>query len=185
MSESKELTANEKTLLDEFLKQIGTQAALFAGFTFGILALIDFNAAPDLSFWFALCAVVTIALELLAAVLSNSLVFLTKLETTAEIPDAFKWQTRAIVLSHFFGVIIFAVTVALLVNIKFSAISFITNVILSSAVIIGAALLFLAVRSHDRIANPDIVRQKSKLSTQAEQSSRISKPKAEKPKQRL
>lgn len=145
MSESEQFSATDKILLDEFLKQVGTQAALFAGFTFGILAFIDFNAAPDLSFWFGLCAVTTIALELLAAVLSGAMVFLIKVEQVEKIPGAFKWQNRTILASYLMGVVLFVVTVALLVLIKFPAIGFIAAVILGIAFVIGAVLLVAAL----------------------------------------
>lgn len=158
MNESKELSATDKSLVDELFKQIGTQAALFAGFTFGILALVDFNAAPDLSFWLVLCIIITIALELLAAVLSGALVFLTKLETTAEMSDAFKWQTRTVLASYLIGIVSFIASVILLIWIKFPAIKITAVVILGAVVVFGAFLLIAAVRTHDRIANPDIIR---------------------------
>lgn len=152
MYKPRPLTETEKAWLDAFLKQIGTQAALLAGFTFGILTTIEYQAAPRRSFWFVITAVVTIALELLAATLSSSLVFLTKLEKTEMIFKAFRWQTIPALGSYLTGVLTFIATLDLFVWIKYIVAAPSVTVILCLAVVLGLFLLVHAVMTHDRIA---------------------------------
>jgi hypothetical protein len=61
-----EQTKKDYTLLDEFVRQIATQAALLAGFTFTILTATSLEGAPyRRAIAFVFCATLTIALELI------------------------------------------------------------------------------------------------------------------------
>ena len=140
-------------MMDDYFKQVGPQAALLAGFAFAILAFIPQETEPHLTFWFVICAVCTIALELLAAFTLCLLSFLTKVERTELLSDSFKWENRIALLCYLLGIVSFLAGLILLAWIRFLAVAPMVTGIVSVVFILGAVLLVRMVIVHDRIAN--------------------------------
>lgn len=140
-------------MMDDFFKQVGPQAALLAGFAFAILAFLPQEEESRLTFWFVLCAVVTVGLELLAAFILCMLSFFTRLERTELIFDSFKWENRIALLSYLLGIASFLVGIVLLAWIRFQAVAPIVTGIIGVVFVSGAVLFIRMFIVSDRIAN--------------------------------
>jgi amino acid permease len=140
-------------MMDDYFKQVGPQAALLAGFGFAILAFLPQENESRLTFWFVLCAVGAVALELLAAFILCMLAFFTKVERTELLSDSFKWENRIALLSYLLGIVAFLVGIVLLVWIRFLAVAPIVTGLVSVVFVLGAVLFVRMFFIHDRIAN--------------------------------
>jgi uncharacterized membrane protein YkgB len=139
--------------MDDYFKQVGPQAALLAGFAFAILAFLPPEGDPRLTFWFVLCAVLTIVLELLAAFILCMLSFFTKVERTELLSDSFKWENRIALSSYLFGILSFLAGIVLLAWLRFNPVALIVTIIILAAVVLGFVLFIRMFIVHDRIAN--------------------------------
>jgi hypothetical protein len=142
-------------MMDEYFKQVGSQASLLAGFSFAILAFLPQENETRLVFWFVLCSVVAIVLELLAAFILCILSFCTKVERTERVIDSFVWENRIAILSYLLGITAFLASVVLLSWIRFLAVAPVVTCIVAIVFIIGAVFFFRMIIVHDRIVNPE------------------------------
>jgi amino acid permease len=141
--------------MDDYFKQVGSQAALLAGFSFAILAFLPQENDTRLVFWFVLCAVVAIVLELLAAFILCMLSFFTKVERTERAIDSFVWENRIALLSYLFGIVAFLASIVLLSWIRFLSVAPVVTFIVAVVLVLGAVLFFRMFIVHDRISNPE------------------------------
>jgi amino acid permease len=140
-------------MVDDYFKQLGPQAALLAGFGFAILAFLPQEDETRLTFWFVLCAVNAVALELLAAFILCMLSFFTKVERTELLSDSFKWENRVALLSYLLGIAAFLAGVVLLAWIRFLAAAPLVTGLVATVFALGVALFIRMFIVHDRIAN--------------------------------
>ena len=140
-------------MMDDYFKQVGPQAALLAGFGFAILAFLPQENESRLTFWFVLCAVGAVTLELLAAFILCMLAFFTKVERTELLSDSFKWENRIALLSYLLGIVAFLAGIVLLVWIRFLAVAPIVTGLVSVVFVLGVVLFVRMFLVHDRIAN--------------------------------
>jgi hypothetical protein len=153
MTSLRPLSETEKSLMDDYFKQVGPQAALLAGFGFALLAFLPQEKETRLTIWFVLCAVSAVALELLAAFILCMLTLFTKVERTELLSDSFKWENRIALLSYLLGIVAFLASIVLLVWIRFPAVAAIVTGIVSLVFALGALLFVRMFLVHDGIAN--------------------------------
>ena len=150
-----EQSKKDLALIDEFMKQIGTQAALIAGFTFTILTAVSFDASTPYhrGIAFVICAVLTIAFELSTAFILSSLAFVVKINLSEQAEDIFQLEMNLAWASYLLGLLSFLATLIFLVWIKYSSAVLWVMVIIFMAFILSTAVFFNMVRKNNKLAS--------------------------------
>jgi hypothetical protein len=147
-----EQTKKDYILLDEFVRQIATQAALLAGFTFTILTATSLEAAPyRRAVAFVICATLTIALELLTAFVLSSLAFIVKINFSPRMEDAFQTEMNLAWVSYLLGLVFFLATLVLLAWIKYLSAALPVSVIIFAIFLVGVAVFWNMVRKQNKL----------------------------------
>jgi predicted ferric reductase len=111
-----EYDSKRHTYIEEILRQVSTQSALIAGFSFAGLT-VDITAKEDfLRAAFISCLALTIVLEISALFLSGVLLFVSKISNLGDE----KWDSTFTMswLSYLFGLLTFLLSLPLLIWIK-------------------------------------------------------------------
>jgi hypothetical protein len=138
--------------IHEFSKETNTQATLLAGFSFAILAIVSYNpdVAPRRTLAFIICAVSTIALELLAAFVFSLVGLHAKAKDTFETSVLFQWEIIVAWLAYIFGLLSFLAALCLFAWIKVEDVAPVVMVIVLLAGAIGLAAFISIVIKGDR-----------------------------------
>lgn len=148
-----EQTQKDYTLLDEFVRQIATQAALLAGFTFTVLTATSLESAPyRRAVAFVICATVTITLELLTAFILSSLAFIVKINLSPRMEDTFQLEMNLAWVSYLLGLTFFLATLVLLAWIKYLSAALPISIIILVIFVVGVAVFWNMVRKQNKLA---------------------------------
>lgn len=150
MSEQSE---KDFVLLDEFVRQTTTQAALIAGFAFVVLTAISLDASTPYrrGMAFVICAVLTIVFELFSAFILSSLAFVVKINLSEQAEDIFRLETNLAWASYLLGLISFLATLVLLAWIKYRSAAYWVSAIIIAAFVVGAAVFSNMVRKNNKL----------------------------------
>jgi len=140
-------------LLDEFVRQVATQAALLAGFTFTILTAISLESAPyRRGVAFVICAAVTIVLELFSAFILSSLAFVVKINISPKMDDTFQLEQNLAWISYLSGLMTFLATLVLLAWIKYPSAALSVTIVIVIVAAFGVVVFANMVRKQNRLA---------------------------------
>lgn len=134
---------NQKNkVYEEYVKQISTQSALLAGFSFAGLTAISYDAKTPsaLAIAFGVCASVSIGFELLAMLTSGTLSILA---TAISIKDRFPIELWVAWLTYWVGLFAFLIALVLLAWIKIQPAALWVTLI---AMAVGIAMLVIIFR---------------------------------------
>jgi L-asparagine transporter-like permease len=138
---------------EELNRQIGTQAALVAGFAFAGLTVISYDPpkSGSLALVFSLACGATIAFELLAMCGSGKLTIMGKRHQFGERLD---WHNMAAAYFNLAGLLAFVTAVILLVWIRFNPVRWIV-VSIFALMLLCAIIWYLRLDRLERIAAAD------------------------------
>lgn len=148
-----EQSEKDLALIDEFVRQIGTQSALIAGFTFAILAFVPFDSSTPhyRGIAFVICAVLTVAFELFTAFIVSSFGFVVKINFSDKSEDIFQFEMNLAYLAYLIGIISFLATLILLAWIKYPSVAVWVTVIISTIFVLGVAVFSNMVRKNNNL----------------------------------
>jgi hypothetical protein len=142
MSQPNEQKNQMNRVYEEYVKQISTQSALLAGFSFAGFTAISYDATTPLylAMAFGICTSVSIGFELLAMLTSGTLSILAK---AISIRNRFSGEIRVAWFTYWGGLFFFLVALILLSWIKIQpAAMFVTGI----AILVGIAMLVIIFR---------------------------------------
>ena len=141
------------SLLDEFVKQTATQAALIAGFAFAILTTVSFDSSTPYcrGTAFVICASVTISAELLAAFILATLGFVVKINTSDQMGDIFQTEMNIAWAAYLVGLLSFLAALILLAWIRYTPVAVWITVIVLVALILGVVVTANMVRKNNKL----------------------------------
>jgi Mediator of CRAC channel activity len=146
-------TKNPTPLLDEFVRQTATQAALVAGFAFAILTTFTFDSATP--YWrgqaFIICASLTICSELLAAFILATLGFVVKINSSDEMEDIFETEMNVAWGAYLVGFLAFLAALILLAWIKYRPAAAWVTLIVVIALTLGVLAVVSMVRKNKKL----------------------------------
>lgn len=159
---SDDVTKPDTDFFEEILKQISTQAALIAGFTFIVIREIPFSEETyNRSFALLLFAVATVCLELLAVFITGTLAFVIKADDSLDIEEIYETEVTFAYFANWLGILLFLATIFMLVWVKYPTTSFWAGFIIFLVFVI-AVLLFIRITRKNKYYVEDSV-QKSKV----------------------
>ncbi len=147
-------SANKSTtLLDEFVKQTATQAALIAGFAFAILTTVSFDSSTPYrrGIAFVICASVTISAELLAAFILATLGFVVKINTSDQMDDIFQTEMNIAWVAYLLGLLSFLAALILMAWIRYRPVAVWITIIVVIALFIGVLVMANMVRKNNKL----------------------------------
>ena len=150
-----EQSQKDFALIDEFVRQTGTQAALIAGFTFTILTAVSLDSSTPYrrGMAFIICAVLTIAFELFTAFILSSLAFVVKINFSEQAEDIFQTEVNLAWASYLLGLLSFVAALILLAWIKYSSAALWVMAIIFMILILSIVVFFNMVRKNNRLAS--------------------------------